>query len=172
MGKILVVDDVQAVAPLRTPLRELGHTIVTASDAYTGLGVAMRERPVLIMIALNLPGGGGLMMLERLRNNSGTAETPVIILFEAYDSVGEPPKDDLVRMIQKPVEAQALKPLILELLSLAPPPPAAAAEPASAPDASAPSTAAAAPPAPASDFEKEPSTDGGALGGDILDLDL
>jgi DNA-binding response OmpR family regulator len=125
MGRILIIDDDQTAERLRVQVSALGHKVAIASDAYTGLTAATREPSDLIMIGLNLPGGGGAKMLERLRGNTGTAATPVIFVFELRDGANAVSNDQRVRFLQKPTDADTLKVLVEELL---PPPPAPSAE--------------------------------------------
>src|SRR5216683_387119 len=79
--KILVVDDdPDLVRALRLRLRANNYDITTASDGYSAIASAQKERPDLIILDLGLPAGDGFVVLERLQNNDVLAGVPVIVL--------------------------------------------------------------------------------------------
>lgn len=160
MAKILVIDDDAAIVDLlRMRLGDAGHQVVAAMDAYSAAAVAVREKPDLITLDFNMPAGDGSKALERLRGNVFTEKTPIIFISGMAPHDLEPviPKTPNVRVLQKPIDIAKLQALIAELLGA----PRQAARPAVPPPP--------APPAPRK--PKENDLSGGALGGDILDLD-
>ena len=65
--KILVVDDdTDLAAVVAFALRDAGYLPLVAGDGATALALAEAERPGLIVLDLNLPGGDGLDLLPRL----------------------------------------------------------------------------------------------------------
>ena len=65
--KILVVDDdTDLAAVVAFALRDAGYLTLVAGDGATALALAEAERPGLIVLDLNLPGGDGLDLLPRL----------------------------------------------------------------------------------------------------------
>jgi PAS domain S-box-containing protein len=60
-------------------LTEAGLTTASAFDGPTGLDLARRLRPQLILLDLQLPGKDGWQVLTELKSQSETAEIPVII---------------------------------------------------------------------------------------------
>lgn len=79
--KILVVDDdPDLVRALRLRLRANDYQIATASDGYTAIASAQKEKPDLIILDLGLPAGDGFVVLERLQNSDTLAGVPVIVL--------------------------------------------------------------------------------------------
>jgi CheY-like chemotaxis protein len=162
MAKILVIDDDSMIIDLlKLRLGELGHQVSVAMDAYGAAGAAAREKPDLITLDFQMPAGDGVTAYSRLRGNTFTAKTPVIFVTGTNpgDILARIPNDPLVKVLQKPIDMDELCKLIALLLAPAAPAP-------SAPRAAAPAPAAAKPP------PKKPGLDGGAFGGDILDLDL
>jgi two-component system alkaline phosphatase synthesis response regulator PhoP len=155
VARILVIDDDPAIVDLlRMRLEELGHTVYQALDATGGMMIAAREKPDLITLDFKMPAGDGAQVLQRLRGNTFTAKTKVIFVtgMSEYDLEHAIPADSGTRFIQKPIDPEELKRKLAELLG----------EP--APPAPAP------PPPPA---EKKPvALDGGAFGGDILNVKL
>ena len=158
MARILVIDDDPAIVDLlRMRLEELGHQVYQALDATGGMMIAAREKPDLITLDFKMPAGDGAELLKRLRGNSFTAKVKIIFVtgMSEYDLEHAIPEDSGTRFLQKPIDPDALKLKIAELLGEA---------------AAAPSPTA---PAPATPAPKKPvALDGGAFGGDILNLKL
>jgi len=88
-GMLLAEDDPINALMVRSVLERGGHTVRVVDD-FAALAVtlfdgppALRVAPELIISDLNMPGGDGLSMLERLRQHerqSGSRPVPVIIL--------------------------------------------------------------------------------------------
>ncbi|MEQ9200529.1 MAG: ATP-binding protein, partial [Rhodospirillales bacterium] len=57
-----------------------GVTLLTATNAETGLSLARTHKPNLIILDINLPGMDGYEALKAIRNEPGLAETPVVAL--------------------------------------------------------------------------------------------
>lgn len=78
--RILVIDDSQRI---RSALREVilepeGYHVLTAHDGQAGLECALRERPDLILLDVNMPRMTGLEVLEKL--DQARYEWPVILM--------------------------------------------------------------------------------------------
>ncbi|HTU41281.1 MAG TPA: response regulator [Candidatus Aquilonibacter sp.] len=79
--KILVVDDdPDLVRAMRLRLRANNYEVATATDGYTAIASAQKERPSLIILDLGLPVGDGFVVLDRLQNSDALAGIPVIVL--------------------------------------------------------------------------------------------
>jgi DNA-binding response OmpR family regulator len=79
--KILVVDDdPDLVRALRLRLRANNYEVTTATDGYTAVAAAQKERPALIILDLGLPVGDGFIVLERLQAIDSLSNIPVIVL--------------------------------------------------------------------------------------------
>jgi CheY-like chemotaxis protein len=57
-----------------------GVKLLTAVDAQTGLALAQRDRPGLILLDMHLPDASGEDVLWRLQANAGTRDIPVVAL--------------------------------------------------------------------------------------------
>ena len=80
-SKILVVDDdPDLVRALRLRLRANNYEVSTASDGYSAIASAQKEKPALIILDLGLPVGDGFVVLDRLQNIDALAGVPVIVL--------------------------------------------------------------------------------------------
>jgi len=76
---LLVDDDPEIVAALRTVLQQKGYRVVTASDGNAGLAVAERERPDLVIVDMMMPKKSGFLVLEKLKSRPESAPRVVMI---------------------------------------------------------------------------------------------
>jgi DNA-binding response OmpR family regulator len=75
---ILVIEDEAKIAKLaKDYLENGGYRVMTAADGSTGLAVARREKPDLVVLDLNLPEMDGLDVCRVIRKES---EVPIIML--------------------------------------------------------------------------------------------
>ena len=79
---ILVVDDEpQIVEIVQDYLKQAGYRVLAARDGQTALTLARHEHPDLVVLDLMLPGGmDGLEVCRRLRQDTGLADVPIIML--------------------------------------------------------------------------------------------
>ncbi len=81
MATILIVEDNAANLKLATFLLETaGHTVLSASNAESGLTVARDQQPDLILMDIQLPGMDGLRATELLKADDATRAIPVVAL--------------------------------------------------------------------------------------------
>lgn len=81
MAKILIIEDNLTNMELtRLLLHKIGHTVLCACDAETGLDMVKTDRPELILMDINLPGMDGLQATAILKQDSQTRDIPVIAL--------------------------------------------------------------------------------------------
>jgi DNA-binding response OmpR family regulator len=78
---VLLVEDDAAVAQMyRLQLELEGHLVLTAADGETGLSIAERFQPDLIVVDIGLPGMNGLTLLDTMRGNDRLRAIPILIL--------------------------------------------------------------------------------------------
>ena len=81
MAKVLIIEDNPANMTLAVfLLQSVGHTVLTATDAETGLSLARDEQPNLILMDVQLPGMDGLEATMLLKGLDATRAIPVIAL--------------------------------------------------------------------------------------------
>jgi two-component system cell cycle response regulator DivK len=81
MARVLVVEDNAANLTLAMfLLQRAGHTMISATDAETGLTLARDEQPDLILMDMQLPGMDGLEATALLKGDERTRAIPVIAL--------------------------------------------------------------------------------------------
>ena len=118
--KILIVEDNPIhMRLIEMTLRGKNYTLLKATDGEEALDMAMRERPDLILMDLNLPQMTGFEVAKKLRDNPAFSRTPIIAL-TAYAMRG-----DRERVIEsgcdayltKPINTHELPVVIAEMLS-------------------------------------------------------
>lgn len=77
---LLVEDDKKITIALSLRLRSMGFKVDTAADAVYAMKAAIRCNPEVILLDINLPGGDGFMVADRLRASPELAETPIIFI--------------------------------------------------------------------------------------------
>jgi DNA-binding response OmpR family regulator len=77
---LLVDDDVDLLKGMSLALRSEGYEVFIAEDSMTALSTAIREKPDLAVLDIGLPGGGGFILMSRLRNLAELATTPMIVV--------------------------------------------------------------------------------------------
>ena len=81
MAKVLIVEDNPANLTLATfLLQSAGYTVVSATNAEAGVGLAKTEQPDLILMDIQLPGMDGLEATALLKSDESTRPIPVIAL--------------------------------------------------------------------------------------------
>ena len=108
----LVVDDDPAAADLLSRwLRRCGYHVLTATDADSGLEIARREQPDLVLLDALMPGRSGYEVLPEMRADPMLADTPILIVTVDDDRERglEAGASDFVR---KPVTESGLRSLV------------------------------------------------------------
>jgi len=107
--KVLVVDDERPIqAALKAILGSAGHTVVPALDAVQAPMLARQAKPDLVILDINMPGGGGYTAFERLRMMSTTLGIPVLIytVTPRAEVVKRIPEAGDVAFLQKPATGE------------------------------------------------------------------
>ena len=81
MAKVLIVEDNLANMKLAAfLLQSAGHTVLSATNAESGLTLARDQQPHLILMDIQLPGIDGLQATLLLKGDDATRSIPVIAL--------------------------------------------------------------------------------------------
>jgi len=87
--KILIVEDnPRNMRLLEMTLRAKGYTLLEAKDGEEALDMAIRERPDLIIMDIQLPKANGLAVTRKLRGTPEFRHTPIIAI-TAYSMKGD-----------------------------------------------------------------------------------
>jgi len=81
MAKILIVEDDPLISRLYEKIFTFeGYEVSLAPDGQEGLDKARLEKPTLVLLDIMMPKMHGLEVLERLKADPETKNTPVVIL--------------------------------------------------------------------------------------------
>jgi CheY-like chemotaxis protein len=117
--KILVVDDEQDVLKaLKIRLKANGYHVLLASDSVEAFSMANEERPDLVILDILLPGGGGFVVAERLKQSPTTHHIPIIFLTGISGGEEKAYRLGASGYIMKPYDSEKLLETIHDALEL------------------------------------------------------
>lgn len=122
-ARILAVDDDPRVRKfVSRALREAGYEVIAVKDAESAIAQLLAARPDLFLLDINLPGMNGLMLTQKLQQQRGTRQIPVVIL-----SVRTDPRDKVaayasgaVTYLEKPFKKKDLLDAVRLALQISP----------------------------------------------------
>jgi len=118
--KILIAEDnPQNMKVVLMTLRPHGYTLLQATDGEEALETAVKEKPDLILMDIQLPKMSGLEITRKLREIPAFTHTPIIAV-TAYAMKGD--KEKAIEAgcdahLPKPINTRELPGLIAEMLS-------------------------------------------------------
>ncbi|MHB1069302.1 MAG: response regulator [Gemmatimonadaceae bacterium] len=138
---LLADDDKVQTMMLSTQLRAKGYSVAAAYDATYTFMVAMKSPPDVVVLDIQMPGGTGRAVLERLKGSSRTMQIPVVVLSGIHDPTGvhEVMALGAFEYLHKPVDVDVLDAALRRALNLPAEP--TAAEPPTTPTPSEPPSA-------------------------------
>lgn len=106
MDKIVIIEDDPGIRTvLRLALKGAGFTDVIAEErGDNGLKIVLRERPVLVILDLMLPGMDGLAVCREIRRTPAVAATPIVMLS------AKSTEEDIVRGLELGADDYVTKP--------------------------------------------------------------
>lgn len=117
--RLLVAEDdadIRLLVELR--LRRAGFDVTVATDGREALRLALSESPDLVVLDVAMPELDGLSVLDQMRTNGSTRETPVVLLSASAQE--SQVKDGLRRganaYVKKPFSPEELVATIEQLL--------------------------------------------------------
>ncbi len=117
--KILVVDDELDVAKaLKIRLKANGYNVVLAYDSIQGYTMANKEKPDLIILDIMIPGGGGFVVAERLKQSTATHHIPIIFLTGISGGEDRAYKAGATNYLMKPYHPEKLLETIHDALEI------------------------------------------------------
>jgi CheY-like chemotaxis protein len=111
MEKILIVDDDQAMRRMISlTLAAKGYNVIEADSSVTGLEMARRHLPDLILCDVFMPGGDGYILLQAIRLDPTLNSRRVVFMSGMHNQLPEPKnsKDRPDDYIPKPFTLQVL----------------------------------------------------------------
>jgi DNA-binding response OmpR family regulator len=119
--KIMIVDDDPDLRmALKVRLRANHFETVSASDGYSAIALAQKERPDLVILDLGLPAGDGYVVLKRMQQSDTLSDIPIIVLTARDPQTNEDRSLDAgaAAFFQKPVDNNELLEMIRASLHL------------------------------------------------------
>lgn len=122
-ANILIIDDNSEFRLLiSTQLRAHGMTVFGAADIIQAISTARAKRPDIILLDIEMPGGDGFLVLERLKANTWLSAIPVIIVTarDLKEVENKALQAGAVASLQKPVAIDGLCTVIEQVLTNSP----------------------------------------------------
>jgi DNA-binding response OmpR family regulator len=119
-ASILITDDESNIRlAVRTALESDGYVVREASDGNEALGAIEREMPSLIVLDLNMPGLGGMAVLEHLKSLAAVNKPRVIVLtaFGSIATAVRATRLGAVDFLEKPITPVELRQAIRSVLT-------------------------------------------------------
>lgn len=110
---LLVDDDAELRDSLQEYLQECGYVTVAAGDGEAAMQVAVEHCPRVIVLDLQMPRMDGWQFLDRRRTCEFLGGIPVVVTTAERSQL---PIGDVVAVMAKPIDEQALCALIDSLL--------------------------------------------------------
>lgn len=117
--KVLIVEDnATNMKVTMMALRPHGYTLLQATDGEEAMEIAVREKPDLIMIDIQLPKLDGLEVTRRLRQMPAFSHIPIVAV-TAYAMKGD--KEKAIEAgcdayLAKPISTRELPRVVAEML--------------------------------------------------------
>lgn len=116
---VVIDDDDNGRRMLRRALERRGHTIAEAVNGELGLATIRETQPNLVLVDLRMPGlYSGLDVVRLLRENTATADLPVIVVSASAHSDARElaTKVGANGFVEKPVDFPTLFEAIAQVL--------------------------------------------------------
>ncbi len=116
---LITEDNPKNMRLMEAVLRPHGYTILKAANGEEALEVAVREKPALILLDMQLPKLSGLEVTRRLRQMSDFAYIPIVAV-TAYAMKGD--KEKFIEAgcdayLSKPISTRELPGVVAEMLA-------------------------------------------------------
>ena len=103
--KVLTVDDSKTIRMIvKKAFKPYDCELMEAENGVEGLAAAAKEKPDLIVLDITMPVMNGIEMLEKLKNEPGLKEIPVIML------TAESGKENVMQIVKMGVKDYIVKP--------------------------------------------------------------
>lgn len=118
MTTILYVEDnPQNMRLMRKMLHVEGYTMLEATDGASGIALAEREQPGLILIDISLPDIDGMETANRIKQLPALKQVPIIALTAVDQSQLAPANGDYDGVLHRPITRSELMQAIAYHLS-------------------------------------------------------
>jgi CheY-like chemotaxis protein len=121
VATFLIIDDEEVIGLiLAHTVEPLGHRVVSAIDGPTGIDLARRRRPDVIVLDLMMPGMDGHEVLDRLKADDATRDIPVVVLtvMRSFHRDARCVEQGAVKVLGKPFDPAEVADDILSLAAV------------------------------------------------------
>lgn len=105
-AKLLIIDDDPKVSWILRESLESHYDIITASDGIEGIQVASKEKPLLILLDIKMPGMNGIEVLKKLKKSDLQADVIMLSGQGETDTVVEAVQLGAFYFINKPFDVR------------------------------------------------------------------
>ena len=118
-AKVLVVDDNRDMVEFIAGILAAEYDVYVASDGESGLAMAQRHRPDMVISDVSMPKMDGFAMLAAIRADANLHDTPVIMMTARGIASDQQQSDEYAAdaFLPKPFYGQQLRPIVKRLLS-------------------------------------------------------
>jgi len=119
LAKILIVeDDADTRELLKVRLHAWGYETAFAFDAVSAISVTREEKPDLILLDMGLPGGDGVVVMDRLQSFPALAHIPVIVVSarDAGTTAARAAAAGAKAYVQKPIDNEEFRAAVRKAL--------------------------------------------------------
>ena len=116
---IVVADDDRVVQALVAEfLRKKGFNVVPAFDSMQAMMGVRNTAPKAVILDINMPGGGGIDVLRKLKASTRTTQIPVLVITASEDPklAAEAREVGAEEFLTKPIDLEALYVALLRAL--------------------------------------------------------
>jgi len=102
--KILVIDDSPLILRAATEILKESYDIIIAKSGETGIAIAKRDKPDLVLLDIVMPGLSGFETLVYLKAYSETKNIPVMLVSgsESVEEQERGRKEGAIGFVKKP----------------------------------------------------------------------
>jgi len=118
-NKVLIADDeIHIIHVVAIKLRNNGYEVIAANNGAEAYDLACREHPDIVVTDYQMPFVTGIELIEKLRANEQTKNTPVILLTARSFAISEELQQslDVEECLSKPFSPKELLKTIQDIL--------------------------------------------------------
>ena len=118
-NKVLIADDeIHIIHVVAIKLRNNGYEVIAANNGAEAYDLACREHPDIVVTDYQMPFVTGIELIEKLRANEQTKDTPVILLTARSFAISEELQQslDVEECLSKPFSPKELLKTIQDVL--------------------------------------------------------
>lgn len=115
MKKILLIEDDKKIGmALGLRLRSMGFSTAISRDAVSAMAEALRYLPDMVLLDINLPGGNGFVVADRIRSSMAIGSTPIVFITASkrLENREQAKKYNASGFLEKPFNAAQLSEVI------------------------------------------------------------